>query len=568
MSARMRSAFSLYEISVASVLLRRATVISASVRKRTVAWPTVAGILITALYLGHAWIFGGYIADDAGISLAYARNMVSGFGPVLYAGGEAVEGYSNPLWVALLGAGAAIGLDGADGIPLMKALGLVFGLGTLLLTAIAARTAYPADAPVKWLAPAVLASLTPFVFWTTSGLENSLYAFLVLLAVTLQLRELEHADAKQWSALALAGVALTRPEGAALFIAFLLHRLIYGQRGVRLLKWTAAFVIIYGLFLGSRLLMFGEWVPNTYYAKVDMYDRHLTRLVKYILDPGDRGTRYVLDSARTLWPLLIVATAGLTLPRQWRTNLLLGGLLVGTALYVIYVGGDFWPAERFLTATLPLLALAAQHGVNRWLPRRLSANCVAAVLVSILLNRSLAASSELQVLDKGDILIGLQGKLNHAHRLQAVASALGIKDPLLLDPDIGGPSLAGLRVVDLGGLADIHIARFHYYAPFFRDYIFHERRPDFIRTHDTWTTSSRVTEFPEFEQQYAAIRSWRDARGLHGEFVRRDLLAGGGRRRDMRPARLPSFRQAIEDGRARRRREADRAKTRGISSAR
>jgi len=36
----------------------------------------------------------------------------------------------------------------------------------------------------------------------------------------------------------------------------------------------------------------------------------------------------------------------------------------------------------------------------------------------------------------------------------------------------------------------------------------------------------------------------------------------------MHPPRRPSFRQAIEDGRARRLREADRARTRGISSGR
>jgi len=553
---------------VASVLLRRTPVISASVRRRPTGWAILAGVLITALYCGHASIFGAYIADDAGISLAYARNIVSGAGPVLYPGGEAVEGYSNPLWVALLSAGAALGLDGGDGIPLMKTLGLVFGIGTLLLTAIAARAAYPSDSGAPWVAPAILAALTPFVFWTTSGLENSLYAFLVLLAVTLQLRELQHKERRRWSALALSGVALTRPEGVALFVVFLLHRLLSGERGIRLLEWTGTFVIIYALFLASRLLIFGEWVPNTYYAKVDLYDRHLTAIARYVLDPGDRGTRYVLDSARTLWPLLIPAAAGLIVRPHWPTNVLLVGLLGGTTLYVIYVGGDFWPAARFFTATLPLLALAAQHGVNRWVPRRLAATCVAALLVGLLLNRSLAASSELRVMDKEDILIGLQGKLNQAHQLQAVAFALGISDPLLLDPDIGGPSVAGLRVVDLGGLADVHIARFHYYAPFFRDYIFHERQPDFIRTHDTWTSSSRVTEFPEFEQQYAAIRSWRDARGLHGEFVRRDLLTGRGGHHDIRPARQPSFRQAIEDGRARRVREAERAKTRALPSGR
>jgi hypothetical protein len=542
-------------------------VIPATARRRALVWPVVAGILVAVLYLGHASMFAGYIADDAGISLAYARNIISGFGPVLYPGAEAVEGYSNPLWVALLGAGTALGLDRADGIPLMKGLGLTFGFGTLLLTAIAARTTYPAGTRTAWLAPTILAALTPFVFWTTSGLENSLYAFLVMLSVTLQLREVGGQGVRQWSALALSGVAVTRPEGVALFAAFLLHRILCGERGNRLLQWMAIFAVLYGLFLASRVLIFGEWVPNTYYAKVDIYDRRLTHLASYLLDPADRGTRYVLESARWLWPLLVAAAIGLAGRQYWRTNLLLVSIIVGTALYAIYVGGDFWPAGRFFTATLPLLAIAAQHGVHRWSARpSLTATAVGAVLAGVLLNRSLTVSSELYVLNAEDALISLQGRLNNAHRLQALAFALRVQDPLVLDPDIGGPAVAGLRVVDLGGLADIHIARFHYYPPFFRDYIFEERRPDFIRTHATWTSSSRVTAFPEFADRYVPIQSRRDALGLHGEFVRRDLLSGGTGNQELGAARQPSFRQAVEDGRARRQREKERARIRGSDS--
>jgi hypothetical protein len=535
----------------------------ASTRQRALAWPVCGAILISTVYLAHAWMFADYIADDAGISLAYARNIDAGFGPVLYPGGEAVEGYSNPLWVALLGLGAALRLDGADGIPLMKVLGLSLGLATLLLTAVAAHITYPRDTRVRWLAPVILAALTPFVFWTASGLENSLYAFLLLLAVVLQLREIDRFPGTQWSALALSGVALTRPEGIALFVVFLLHRILCGERGTRLLKWTAIVAVVYGLFLLSRLVIFGEWVPNTYYAKVDLYDRHLTRLPAYLLDPADRGTRYALESARWLWPLLIAALAGFAGRWRWRTNLLLAGSVGGTALYAVYVGGDFWPAARFFTATLPLLALAAQHAVNRVAGNRaVIATGLAAVLAGTLVNRSLSASAGLYVLNAEDALISLQGRLNTAHRLQALAFALRIDDPLIADPDIGGPSVAGLRVLDLGGLSDVHIARFHYYPAFFREYIFEERRPDFIRTHATWTTSSRITAFPEFEQQYVAIQSRRDRRGLHGEFVRRDSLRGEPGERDASTARArhASFRQAIEDGRARRQREAARAR--------
>jgi hypothetical protein len=311
-------------------------------------------------------------------------------------------------------------------------------------------------------------------------------------------------------------------------------------------------------------------VPNTYYAKVDLYDRHLTRLPAYMFDPADRGTRYLLESARSLWPLLVAALIGLTGLRHWRTHVLLAAIVIGTTLYAVYVGGDFWPAARFFTATLPLLALAAQHGVNRLAGGRpLITTGLAAVVAGILLSRSLAASAELYVLNAEDALISLQGRLRTAHRLQALAFALRIDDPLVADPDIGGPAVAGLRVLDLGGLTDIHIARFHYYPPFFREYIFDERRPDFIRTHATWTTSSRISAFPEFGQQYVAIQSRRDRWGLHGEFVRRDSLNASAEGRDRTAVRPPSFRQAIEDGRARRRREADRARALPpVSSAR
>lgn len=278
------------------------------------------------------------------------------------------------------------------------------------------------------------------------------------------------------------------------------------------------------------------------------------------MSPEDRGTAYVLAFAQSIPVLLIASAAGLLAGRPWRTNLLIAALVAATVLGVVYAGGDFWPAGRFFTAVLPLLALAAQHAVNRISTGAKTASVVAALLAAIVLNRSLLSSADLHVQNAGDALISLQGRLENARRVQAMATALRISDPLVLDPDIGGPAVSGLRVLDLGGLTDIHIAKFHYDPPLFREYVFEERRPDFIRTHATWTGSSRITAFPEFEAQYVAVRSWRDHLGLHGEFVRRDLVDPRSRARPATPVRAPSWRQAIEDGRARRQREAARAR--------
>jgi len=53
------------------------------------------------LYLLHVLLFGEWIIDDAGISFAYTRNLVQGYGLVSQAGLEPVEGYSNFTWVIL-----------------------------------------------------------------------------------------------------------------------------------------------------------------------------------------------------------------------------------------------------------------------------------------------------------------------------------------------------------------------------------------------------------------------------------------------------------------------------------
>src|SRR4051794_30815223 len=44
------------------------------------------------------------LADDPMISMRYARNVAAGFGAVWNRGGPRVEGFSNPLWVAVMAA--------------------------------------------------------------------------------------------------------------------------------------------------------------------------------------------------------------------------------------------------------------------------------------------------------------------------------------------------------------------------------------------------------------------------------------------------------------------------------
>jgi len=72
-----------------------------------------------------------FTVDDAAISFSYARNFAQGLGlGALYPGAPRVEGYSNLLWVILLGGGTRLGLDT---ILVSKIFGLLFAMGCVVL---------------------------------------------------------------------------------------------------------------------------------------------------------------------------------------------------------------------------------------------------------------------------------------------------------------------------------------------------------------------------------------------------------------------------------------------------
>src|SRR5215468_11796699 len=77
----------------------------------------VIGVAVLAWRASRYWPF---IADDALISLRYAKRLVAGHG-LTWTDGERVEGYSNLLWVAACAGLHALGLGL---ITAARALGL------------------------------------------------------------------------------------------------------------------------------------------------------------------------------------------------------------------------------------------------------------------------------------------------------------------------------------------------------------------------------------------------------------------------------------------------------------
>jgi hypothetical protein len=233
-------------------------------------------LLIGAVAVGGALYYSlvasrvtgpGFPLDDSWIHMQFARNLATGNG-FSYNPGTLSSGSTAPLWTFVVALSACLRIDPVTGAK-------VIGTALTVVTAIAAAqivrllTASRFGAMVGGLAVAMSARLT----WASvSGMEVSLYCALTTLAVLAYLRALRNGGGILWALLAgLAGAA--RPEAFLVFPILLAHRAWDarhrpGAGGWRhLLGPCAAFGLIVGAYVVFNLVVGGQPLPNTFYAK-------------------------------------------------------------------------------------------------------------------------------------------------------------------------------------------------------------------------------------------------------------------------------------------------------------
>ena len=226
--------------------------------------------LVCLAIAAHQALFWEWFIEDAAISFAYAKNLASGEGLVPFVGGERVEGYSNPTWVAAM---TLPHLLGVDVFAFAKWLQLVLALATAALVYLAVRDADDDGwGPARGLlAAAFLAACSPFALWGSAGLEGGLLAFLLALGIWRMGVECER-DSAPWSALAWCLLALTRPEGilyaAVGGLCAMYGRAARGRWLAPTAQWLLLFFVPFGLHQLWRWWYFAWPLPNTYYAKL------------------------------------------------------------------------------------------------------------------------------------------------------------------------------------------------------------------------------------------------------------------------------------------------------------
>ena len=189
-------------------LKKNTLVSSTSVFYRFSCFLVVAVAWLLFVILSHYFFF--QIGDDSFIYFRYVDRAANGhlWSWADYSG--AVEGYSSPLWYLLL-----VGLDklGVSVELAARVLGLFFAALTVQLTWLLARH-FSLSSHLAGFACLLLVLNQGFHYWSTSGLETSLYMALFAASCLGIVR------GKLWL-LPTALLAIARPEGPFLLLALL-----------------------------------------------------------------------------------------------------------------------------------------------------------------------------------------------------------------------------------------------------------------------------------------------------------------------------------------------------------
>ena len=392
-----------------------------------------------------AWALA-YVADDVFIFQRFAANAAAGNG-LVYNIGERVEGFTSPLWMAIH---VALQVVRATSIGWAQGLGVLATIGLLFVVMRAPRGwRQESDAAwVDWIAACLVASHVGVLTYAASGMETSLYCLLVALAVTC--RAQERADARRaplsalWCALAL----WARPEAAVIGVvcaALLVGDWRAGRRGF-VARWIALAGVPVCVLLALRWGYYGDWLPNTWYAK---------RLppVETLRAGGAYVATWLL--ANSGWPAIAVALMvplRRALPAGFGVVPLCAAAMIAATLAT---PGDWMPFDRFLLPAVVLASLCAGEAVR--IARRHGQVRFAAFAVGVALVVQLGT-----VIDPATQRV-LRESREDVERWSAIGRQLADR----LEPDdivvVGAAGALGValpgRVVDFYGIVDRHIAR-------------------------------------------------------------------------------------------------------------
>lgn len=313
--------------------------------------PVAALVALAGIFVALVW---PYEADDAFITLRYARLLAEGAGLRFNPGAAPVEGFTSPLSVF---AGALVLRAGVEPLGVFKALGAAAALACVAQVYCLGRRWRLAHGPAL-VAAALLALSGGLALWAVSGMETAVYTLLLLVGLDLFTRDAPRTDLL--GALALLVACWTRPEAPVLVAALGAHRLWIRVREGRSLPeivrrdapWALAIALPYAAYFAARIAYFGYLFPNPVYWKASNADASVLTTVAAAFVKG-------------WWPLLVFALFGIRRAPAAAVLVAAAIALFSTAQrHVVGNVGTMSFLDRYFVPVEPALALAAAAGIE------------------------------------------------------------------------------------------------------------------------------------------------------------------------------------------------------------
>lgn len=305
------------------------------------------------------------LSDDMMVSMRYAKHLAAGEGLVFNAGEERVEGYSNPLWVMVMGLFHFLPLAPSKMSLLVQLSGLLLLCCNIVVIRRIFQILLPEESWLGNMVAFLVAFCYPLNMWGFSGFEVSALALLLSLSIYGSMTESGGYRFSTLPALLMGFSTLIRLDMVVPCLCMLIFSYLMNKGDKKVFQSAAILAGFLALQFGVRYLYYGEILPNTYYLKMTGYPLLL------------RISRGLWAYLRILFPLnwIFFLLSLLIFFRKGNPILRLLSLLIfSTVAYSIWVGGDAWEwwgiPNRFLTPVIPFVIGISIYSIYMGIIRR------------------------------------------------------------------------------------------------------------------------------------------------------------------------------------------------------
>ncbi|MCU0414208.1 MAG: glycosyltransferase family 39 protein [Ignavibacteriaceae bacterium] len=304
--------------------------------------------------------------DDAYIFLRYAENIFDGYGFVWNINEPPVEGYTSFFYLVTLIIAKFLSID-------LEMFAILLGIISSTLTLFLAYLIYDnlysknLDHPSANLITVIILALSPsYPYWSGAGMETAFYSMFLMLTIYFFLRLSNSSREVFIKGVFFGLLCIIRFEAVLFFLAALVYLMKdhFAFKKIQINKteliFSAAFILIFGIYFIWRWNFFGFFLPNTFYAKTG---GGLQQMMG--------GFLYMIKALRSFygfaWIPLIIVIFFFKKNMFLESGIFLFSIGLVSIVTTILIGGDHFHLGRFVLPVLPLIFIIFPPALDRFL---------------------------------------------------------------------------------------------------------------------------------------------------------------------------------------------------------